>query len=226
MAYQISRELGIRGDPVEPGKVTFSNGTDTVTLQASDSMSATYDFTLPTALGAVGDSLVMTSATATGWTTLTADIELWVISDVKTTGTDGAIPVQDVWNVRELNTITSSAVAGIDVQLAVAPAGANEILIQPGSYYFYVESLGYQLGSFKSALWNETAATYAILGVSLETTSNNRTSTIQGPATFASQTVLSIRTYPTMVVGTSRLALATGIAPFDEIYTKVYIRKL
>lgn len=225
MAYPLSNELEVEGDPSEPGKVTLSNGTNAVTLQASGSMAASYDFTLPPTLGAVGESLMMVSPTTIGWDTpSSAASEIWIISDIRPTGTNGGTSVA-VWNDRVLNTITSSPTAGTDVQLAVSPASTNEILIQAGSYYVYAETLAYNVSAFKSALWNVTTGTYAILGQSSRTNTTNMSSAILGAVTFASQTVLSIRTYVTVSVANNGLGRSTGLT-FDETYIKVYIQKL
>lgn len=228
MAYPISNELEIEGDLSEPGKVTLSNGTDAVTLQASTTLAASYDFTLPDALGAVGEHLVMTSPTVIGWGPLLPipAKEIWILSDPRSAGVSGGNSTASVWNNRILNTIIGSPTASTDVQLAVAPAGANEILIQPGSYYFYIESIAYNAGNFKSALWNVTTGTYAILGQSSRASLTNVTSTVMGTVTFTSQTVLSVRTY--MAVGTLSFGLgrSVNLASLDEIYTKVYIQKL
>jgi hypothetical protein len=83
MAYPISSELEIEGDGIDPGKLTLTDGTNAVTVQASLSMPASYTMLLPTALGSTGDALTMTSGTETGWAPIsTADTEIWFVSEV------------------------------------------------------------------------------------------------------------------------------------------------
>ena len=228
MAYPISSELEIGGTGVDPGKLTLSNGTNAVTVQASLSMPASYTMLLPTALGSTGESLTMTSGTETGWSTIsTSGPEIWFVSEEQTSGTNGGILTVSTWNVRVLNTITQTPSAGTDVQLAVAPAGANQILIQPGDYFIFGAVPCLATNQCKSALWNETAGTYAILGNNTYSGFNSMCkSNILGVITFAVQTVLSIRTYVSLGGSVINGGQSTGAYPYNEIYSKVYIQKI
>ena len=229
MSYPISSELEIEGTGAAPGKATLSNGTNAITMQASTSLAASYTMLLPTTLGAVGESLTMTSATETGWASVgppAGSGDIWFISDIKSTGTQGGSLTAGTWNNRVLNTISSTPGASTDVQLAVAPAGTNEILIQPGNYFIYGVVLSYRTDQCKAALWNVTAGNYAILGNSASVRSVNIPSYIIGPITFGIQTVLSVRIWPTSTPTVADNGRAMGIAPFSEMYTKVYIQKI
>lgn len=230
MAYPISGELKIEGTPLDPGKLTLSDGTNAVTVQSSLSMPASYTMLLPTTLGATGESLTMISGTETGWGTIsTGGPEIWIISEEQPSGTNGGILLLGVWNNRVLNTITSSPSAGTDVQLAVAPAGANEILIQPGDYFVFGAVPTASTNQTKSALWNETAGVYSILGNSTYTNNFsfiNSKSIIIGTVTFAVQTVLSIKTYSTILTSGVGGGRPTGAWPTNEIYSKLYIQKI
>ena len=229
MSYPISSELEIEGTGGDPGKATLSNGTNTVTMQASTTLAASYTMLLPTTLGTVGQSLTMTSGTETGWASITPGGgagDIWFLGDVRSTGTHGGTASAGTWNNRTLNTISSTPGASTDVQLAVAPAGANQILIQPGDYFVYGIVITYRTGLTKAALRNITAGTDAIVGTSVVTDRNNNGSCIVGIVTFGVQTVLSVRMWPTASASVADNGRATGIAPFSELYTKVYIQKL
>ena len=133
------------------------------------------------------------------------------------------------WNVRILNTLTKTPLASTDVQLAVAPASTNQILIQPGNYFVFGAVPTASINETKSALWNESTGTYSILGSNTYTATSsiiNSKSIILGTITFSVQTILSVRTYSTLLTTSVGGGQSTGAYPYNEIYTKLYIQKI
>ena len=231
MAYLISEELEVEGDPTEPGKITVNRSGNSITLQGSTTMSSSYSMILPPALGALDESLIMASPTVTGWGTIPATGQsIWFISEEQPSGTSSGTFTASVWNTRILNTITQTPAAGTDVQLAVAPALANQILVQPGTYFMFCIIPASTSDAVKGAIWNETAGSYLALSNGIFTISSGAFSTTVGQcfviatATFASATVLSARMYPINPTGVNSGGPSTGSGA-NEIYTKLYIQK-
>lgn len=130
-AYTVSDEVIVEGTGAVPGKIELSDGTNAVSLSAAVGL-ATTAVSLPTTAGIAGQGLKLLSATTSEWADMPV-VNIWYISDVKPTGTNGGI-LPAGWIARVLNTIVTTPGATTDVQLAVAPAVANQILIQPGTY--------------------------------------------------------------------------------------------
>lgn len=231
MAYLITDELEVEGDPAEPGKITVNRSGNSITLQGSTTMSSSYSMILPPALGALDESLIMASPTETGWGTIPATGQLiWFISEEQPSGTLGGALTAAVWNTRTLNTITQTPSAGVDVQLAVAPALANQILVQPGTYFMFCIIPTSISAAVKGAIWNETAGSYLALSNGVFTLPNVSFSITVGQcfvittATFVSTTVLSAKMYPINPTGVYAGGPAAGSGA-NEIYTKLYIQK-
>ena len=155
---------------------------------------------------------------------------MWVIQCNEPSGTQGGAFTASP-TTRILNTITTSPAAGTDVQLAVAPASTNQILVQPGNYFVYIRApLGItnDPSTHITVLWNNTTSTAELSGTSGYTTFNTQSwSIIIASITVGVQTIFSVRTYidtidPNAVNG----GRAVGVAGVDEVYTILYIEKL
>lgn len=229
-AYPITSVVEIEGVSLDPGKLSLTDGTFSTTIRPDDATTS-YDLLLPPQAGTVGQALVMSSATETDWETAPENPkQIWVITDTETSGTNGrAYTISP--DIRDLNTITGSPTAGTDVQLAVAPAGANEILIQPGDYIVYGkvplvrDSSGNIL--FKAVFWNQTTSSVQITGTSGISADTVQTSSyFFSNITLAVQTVFSVRLYQNSPAVTSLGGYATNIAGVSEVYSLLYIEKI
>ena len=228
MAYPVTLEAIVEGTGLAPGQIDLSDTVDTVSVQCSTTISSSYTFRLPSALGSIGTVFAMLNATDTGWITAGAGGKsIWVITDEKTSGTAGGSIATSTWVTRTLNTIVQSPSAGTDVQLAVAPAGANQILVQPGTYVVLSYSPTLSTNEYKIALWNDDSASIVITGTSERSQFNlSSQSYILGFMTVAIQTVMSIKIYVLGGSGTSMGGTATGAPSIPEIYTRLSLYKL
>lgn len=231
MAYPITSEVIIEGDGTDPGKVELSDSTELVGIQCPTTISSSYSFRLPSSLGATGSVFSMLNSTDTGWVLSIQNVEVWMFTDEKTSGTDGGTFALTTWVTRELNTVSQSPSAGTDVQLAVSPAGANQLLVQPGTYMVFGYSPSLR-GSFKTALWNDDTSNILIVGTSegvspFASSLCSPDSYVIGVITVAIQTVMSYRMYSqSSTSGTDLGGFATGIPSVPEIYTRISFYKL
>ena len=229
-AYPITDSAEIEGISLDPGKLSLTDGTFSTTVRPNDATTS-YDLLLPPAAGTVGQVLTMSSATETEWATpTTSSRQIWVIQDSRTSGTNGGAFTASP-TTRVLNTITTSPAASTDVQLAVAPASTNQILVQPGNYFVYIRApfdIFNDPSTHIAVLWNNTTSSAELSGTSGFTTFNSGSSSfIIASITVGVQTVFSIRTYQDIVAATAiNGGQATGAAGVDEVYTILYFEKL
>lgn len=134
-AYPVFQFLQVRGTNPNPGRVELSDGTDAVTIQAS-SATTNHTLNLPDSPGVSGDFLVLLDSSNSRWAT-PQTIWIWDISSERAPGVSGGTLFMDTWTTVPVNTLNKPAGVGTDVQLAVAPAGANQILLQPGEYKYF-----------------------------------------------------------------------------------------
>lgn len=230
--YPITSTVSLEGVSLDPGKLSLTDGTFSTSIRPDDATTS-YDLLLPPQAGTVGQTLTMSSATETDWVTPPLIKQIWIIEDIKSSGTNGGV-ISSSPQTRDLNTITSSPAASTDVQLAVAPAGANQLLIEPGEYFVYCKSpLGapdvFSTNSrYVVVLWNDSTSSAVLTSTSANTDRNMQTSSyIMGTINVAVQNIFSIRIYSTNIIAdTVRCGRATGIAGADELYSAVYIEKL
>lgn len=229
-AYPITESVAIEGVTLDPGKLSLTDGTFSTTIRP-DNATTSYDLLLPPQAGTTSQALVMSSATETDWISPGGGgKQIWIVSDTKSSGTNGA-PLTASPSTRDLNTITNSPTAGTDVQLAVSPAGTNQLLIQPGDYFVYGKVPLLRNGSgtvnFKAIFWNEDTASAEIQGTSAVNSNRMQMSSyFFDTITLAVQTVFSVQTYQSSTASTVIEGYATGIAGVPEIYGMVYIEKL
>lgn len=220
-SYPISSETIVEGDGSNPGKFDLTDGTNTVGVQCPTTISSSYTFRLPPSLGAIGTVFGLINSTDTDWITVSAGNNIWLFTDEKTSGTNGGTFASTTWLPRDLTTTTLSPSAGTDVQLAVAPAGANQLLIQPGTYFVFGFTQMNNNAQFKSALWDDDASSILVVGTSERNTTNTGcNSYVIGFITIIVQSVLSYRVYvnPSDPLNGGK---ATGITGVPEIYTKL-----
>lgn len=154
---------------------TITDSTNNVTARALFSNSGANTVSAFTAANPTsGQVLTATSATTATWQTpvVGANTNTWVISDVKAAGTNGGTFTQGAWRIRDLNTLSKPSGAGTEVQLAVAPASANQLRIEDGTYWVYGEVPGDGVDEHKARLRNITDGTTEINGTSIDTRTN------------------------------------------------------
>ena len=229
-SFSITEGIDVEGTPILPGKLVMSDGTNTLTVQAPVGMTSSYTMSLPINLGSLGDILSMTSPSSSGWITTNDTTKLWYVLDAKPSGTNGG-PIQPAtWVTRDLNTISQSTAADTSIQLAVAPAGTNQLLVQAGSYKIYGVVPYYRTRGHRSSLFNVTDNTRIMYGTTAYINLRNTTmpSILMGVIDIASQKVLEIQTYAPTSTNTStdggRSVGASG--GFNEWYTQLMIEKL
>lgn len=227
-AYPISSEAIVEGSGAAPGQIVLSDSANDVSIQCSAAIASSYTFRLPSALGSIGTVFAMLNATDTGWITAGAGGKaIWVMTDEKSSGTNGGSLTTSTWITRVLNTIVQSPSAGTDVQLAVAPAGTNQILVQPGTYIVLGYSPTLSTNEYKIALWNDDSSSITITGTSERNSGNlSSQSYILGFMTIGVQTVMSVKIYVLAGSGTTMGGTATGAPSIPEIYTRLSLYKL
>lgn len=133
-----------------------------------------------------GQVLTATSATTANWQTPSGgggggNINSWIISDVKSAGTNGGTFTQSAWRTRDLNTIESLSGAGTEVQVDVSPASTNQLRIENGSYWVYGVVPADGVDEHKARLQNITDGVTELNGTSIDTrTSRTCPSTLMG----------------------------------------------
>lgn len=233
--YPASDVVSIIGTPGAPGRITFADvGGDALTIQAAVGTS-TYSIELPASPGVAGEVLQLTGSTQLSWVTPTvsSSTNFWFLSDVKSTGTNGGTSSLNTWLTRDLNTIVPPTGGNTDVQLAVAPAGANQILVQPGEYAFEALVPFRGASNVKTRLQDITNGTTLINGMSsyaLFTTDVPSgewgiTSVIFEDIAIVAPTVLEVQYNQANNgdTGSDTQGIATGVVGKQEVYTNVRI---
>lgn len=228
--YPASDVVSIIGTPGNPGRITFADaGGDALTVQAAVG-TGTYTIELPASPGVAGEVLQLTSPTQLSWVpSPSSTTSFWFLSDVKSTGTDGGTSSLNTWLTRDLNTIESSG-GSTDVQLAVAPAGANQILVQPGEYAFEAIVPFKGASDVKTRLQDITNGTTLINGMSSFASNEageewSVISVIFEDIVIVAPTVLEVQYNQANNGSTSSdtQGIATGVVGKQEVYTNVRI---
>lgn len=230
--YPASDIVRVIGTPGDPGRITFADtGGDTLTIQAAVG-TGTYSVAFPNAAGAAGEILQLSSPTQLSWVTPAAgsNTDFWFLADEKSTGTDGGPSAFNTWITRDLNTIVPPVGGNTDVQLNVAPAGPNQILVQPGEYAFEAVIPFYGVDVVAARLRDVTNNTTLINGMSAYAHAGGSNSwgtmaVILGDIVIASPTVLEVQYNQTNNGNISLTAqgVATGFLAKPEVYTNVRI---
>lgn len=213
-----------------PSSINFMRDTISgVTVYASQTGSQSYSIVFPDARGDVGDVLMRSSSSQLSWTSDTiTNTDFWFLSDTKSTGTNGGSNTAGSWAGRELNTIVSPKGRAF-VQLAVAPASTNQILVQPGEYSFEAFIPFYNVNGVATRLQDVTNGVTLINGLSVRADGDSdfggnisNSSVILGDIVIVSPTVLEVQyfCYGSSPIGLGR---ATGIPGKQEVYTIVRI---
>jgi hypothetical protein len=195
-----------------------------ITIQGQ-AVAGTYNFNLPTSSGTSGQVLTSgggVSAPMT-WTTVGGggNRTVWIISDEKTSGTNGGTFTNGVFRTRTLNTITSS-----QVNTAVT-LSANTITITPGTYYIEAIVPAYKVGNNLAQLFNSSNSITVAFGTNATSgTADNTTSHSFINTTITVTTTTNyIITHRCASTGTNTgFGIATGFGL--ETYTVVKIEEI
>jgi hypothetical protein len=230
-SYTVTNTVEVEGQGGAQGICSLSDGTNSVSIVPTTVGGSTYTMILPDVAGTADQVLSMVTPTDLGWKTIGR--RYWFIQHTMPSGSmAGGLPLG--WMERLLNSIDPSPTAGTFVQLAVAPASTNQLLIEPGDYFIFAKVTTGSRAPTTSALWNLTTASIEIEGTSCSTSSNappgggtNVNSMIIGTFNVAITSVYNIQTY----MGNSSAfadsqGSATGVPGVDELYIIVYIERL
>lgn len=199
----------------------------------------------------VGTDLQFRSLVSAGAVTITADspaggeIEIggggggllshpWHIIDAKTTGVNGgSYPVANTWVTRDLNAISGNS--ELEVQLAVAPAGANQLLVAPGNYWIFGSAPAAGVSGHKARVRNITTGADAVDGSSEHTRSTGAVNQITGTRSFfaggftisgGSPQVLEVQHFGQALRTNVGLGNSTGAPGVLEVYTIIDILRI
>jgi hypothetical protein len=164
------------------------------------------------------------AASAAVWTAPAVALqESHVLSDTKTSGTNGGSPVVATWTARDLNTLVS-----VGNTISVTRAG-NAFTLAAGNYTLDASSIFYRVGALKLQLWR-TSGTPAAVAAGLSIFSNKGNNTGEVAATLlTSFTLASSATFELQYYAeasqTNGLGQSVGIVGTSEVYTQILITK-
>ena len=144
-----------------------------------------------------------------------------VISDHKSSGTDGGTATATTWVQRDLNTIEN--------QQPWVSISSNQITLDPGSYEYDIWAPALGVQSHKVRLYNVTSSSVVAYGTSeytLDSGSSTTPSHISGTLTITAQSVFKIEHWCTVNGSTYAFGANCNISGVDEIYTVVELRKV
>jgi hypothetical protein len=230
-AYPLESPIEVTGNGVTPGQVNFSDGANSVEVKAPPTLTGTVNFTLPDSDGAANQVLKWP---ASGSTTIWADkagpgggnTDIWFIGDQKASGTDGGAFISGAWRTRVLNTLAKPSGTGTEVQLAVAPAGTNQILIQDGFYRIEAVAPALRVQEHQARLRNITDVTTEAVG-----TSSNSNAAVTSFSFISGVWTVSggPKVYEIQQQGNQTRADGFGTAAGfgePEVYTRVFIERI
>jgi len=166
--YSVGHSLGVVTSGPAFGSISISGvgGTD-VSMTCTDQVTVDTTFTLPSTQGAEGQILTVAAGGEATWSNLTIPIvKAWVVSDYKPSGTQSGTFTAGSWMVRELNSIKSYSINDTSVQLSVAPANTNQLLIADGTYMVTAYACAARVTRHKLRVQNITDGITEIEGTS------------------------------------------------------------
>ena len=166
--YSVGHSLCVATTGASFGAISISDvgGTD-VSMTCTDQVTVDTTFTLPSTQGTEGQILTVAAGGEAAWADLSVPIvKAWVISDYKPYGIPSGTFTSGSWATRELNSIKSYSINDTSVQLAVAPAGTNQLLIADGTYMVTVYACATRVTRHKLRVQNITDGVTEIEGTS------------------------------------------------------------
>ena len=166
--YSVGHSLCVATTGASFGAISISDvgGTD-VSMTCTDQVTVDTTFTLPSTQGTEGQILTVAAGGEATWTALpVSTTKAWVVSDYKPSGTPSGTFTAGSWVTRELNSIKSYSINDTSVQLAVAPANTNQLLIADGTYMITVYACAARVTRHKLRVQNVTDGLTEIEGTS------------------------------------------------------------
>ena len=186
----------------------------------------THNGTIQTKLAAATTNnyvLVADSTAATGMKWAEVPVRLWILQDVKATGTFGGTATGDgAWRKRDLNTVKING--GADVTLAT-----DQITLTAGSYHIVIRSSFYRTESSRIRLYNTTDTAAVEHSMSTYASDLDRDATVATIDTYVS--IGSTKVYEIQYACDNTetndgLGIPNGISGVSEIYTVASIKKV
>ena len=157
----------------------------------------------------------------------------WFVSHAVSSGIAGGTATASTWLPRTLTTVTGNS--GANVQLAVAPAGINQIRITTGTYWVSGYSNDYNCGpGVATRLQNITTGATAAESISDQTTTlepagSDCSNDIEMCGVFtvsAAAEVFELQNYSKGTVSTNGYGLPTSVTGQKEVYAVLAFRQL
>jgi hypothetical protein len=228
------RDTAVPGNPVA-GNTRFSSLSGTLISKNSSGTITTYQPTttkgdilshngttqVRVPVGINGAVLVADSSEVSGVKWGVSSSEIYVVSDVKSQGTNGGSASRNNFFMRDLNTLDKypSNANRVSIQ-------NNYMLIYPGTYYVSGSSPYIDVRSVTTRLFNYTASSVVIIGRSGYSNTNNIASYLDIQGIF-------VMTAPSFVGleyrcqdDRSRYGLGEASGYQDEVYTKITLKKI
>ncbi len=186
----------------------------------------THDGTVQTklAVGATNNYvLVADSTAATGMKWAEVPVRLWILQDVKTTGTFGGTATGDgTWRKRDLNTVKINGGTGVSLS-------SDQITLTSGTYHIVIRSTFYRTESSKIRFYNVTDTAAVEYSINTYASDLDRVAAIAMIDTYVSigsSKVYEIQYACDNTQTNDGLGIPNGISSVSEIYTVVNIKKV
>lgn len=151
---------------------------------------------------------------------------LLYVREEQASGVQGGAFNNGAWRTRVLNAALTSEIAGGG--LAVAPAGANQILLPTGTYWVEAQAPAAQVDGHKAKLRNVTNAADLLIGTSEFSASGalyaETKSGVSGQIVLAAPTVVELQHQCAASRAVYGLGTATGLDV--EVYAEVMVWKI
>lgn len=199
-----------------------SGSSNTVTLAAPTSLTSNVSFPLPTNNPSAGDIYVF--STSGEWQVDNSQevLEVYNISDEKSSGTNGGTFTSGSWQTRTLNTITSFPTGGTNVTLS-----SNQFSVSAGTYLISARAPANDVNNHKIRLRDVTNNVTVLNGSSEQTSLNgvDTSSIIDDIFTINNSTTFEIQHQCQTTENTDGFGNACGFG-VNEVYTVVNLLKL
>lgn len=150
-------------------------------------------------------------------------LELYLVSDVKTTGTNGGTFTSGAWQTRDLNTLASFG--GTSASLAT-----NQFTLAAGTYFIFAYAQAYRVDSNMLRIQNITDATTVGFGNSAFAKNNNGAPAIfvhiSAYTTITASKAFELQHQCAATRATDGFGLPCGFAGVSEKYASVQIIKI
>lgn len=211
---------------------TLTDSSNDITARALFSNSGSNTVSVFAAANPInGQVLTATSSTTATWQTPSGggggNTNTWIISDVKSAGTNGGTFTQSAWRTRDLNTIEKPPGTGTEVQLAVSPAITEQIRIEDGTYWVFGIAPANGVDEHKTRFQNITDGVTEIFGSSVDTVSSRTCpSTLMGYLVVSGgPKVYEVQHRCVDTRNNSGFGVASGFSQV-EVYTRINFVKL